>query len=1299
MLGFGCLYSLTAVIAAPWSKTVQAAEFVKADTVRPGAADYVTESGSLSGRANGQKRSVTGWFDYEFDAPEAGWYELLADPQASRSEFIIDGEISFSPRSRSKVGNVWLTAGRHTVRVQRYHWEGFGDLRQITLRRSDDSLAQTMRYTIAGTGRVLSKGDKLRLIIQGGGRRSAADLTLTLHRNRGGDVVTTKDVMIPSGEAPRDIEVGLPLPEEGIFELRFSSGGKPITDDIPPVQVIVVDTAQVPASAAEPKRTLVAEIDCVARAPDYFKGGETRVVAKSFGRYREGGDVGYLQNMNAEKPSWFAYTTSIPRLGNPYIVEIDYPNDSYRTTIAQIRQGPPEIGGNPTHAYVMGVGADTGGEFTLSHRLETLSVLVWPTSRDWRINLITPQNGSRPAASRIRIYELPEGISPMPGRTDGRTYAQWYEEGFSYLSVFGGSNQSAEDLMRGTDQWLRSAAYAGANAVVPTVSVYQMAMYPSRYNTAFCTPETFDAVRLILLYCEKYGMRFAGEFHPEARELMWMEDRGLDDRKNSLRNSKGKFGDQSARFSPVHPVNQTWYLGMLKEFAARYHDSRAFEGVSLRIMRWANPALNNFHSLDWGYDDYTVELFEKETGIDVPVAADDPLRFGKRHSWLVNHEKARWIAWRCDKVTELHRKIVAEVRSVRPDLLVYLDAGDAARAEMGLDLPALAKIDGLVLVQNVGTYGRRKAMLVNQATRDKLVAPGAMDALLNLGAKPSYAIGQAYFEATQKVAPPADLGYPENTPHGWMSGAVEPAGAHSVERWALMLAETDARFLRDGGNAYTLGQPRNREFFRQYRRLPDIAFTAREDARDPVAVWSAEDRDGFWFYAVNREAYDLPISLDLRTNGDVVRVVDDRVESVRFGRLNKVLKPYELMVWRAPHGSRIDAVRVKPPANEVAKVRAQVEWIEALAKRITRTDFPVTIAPDRQAKVKDAATNARTAFNQGRLRAARNYLEHSDLVQLYETLKQYPPQLRDNGTLKTPKTAMDAEALSRLIGQQARIALAEAERVSRSWTGERLLVTEGQTMALRVETDVDGRFILQLGVADGGDFGGKGEVLMDGAVVGTFMGKTGGDVVGRHLAFEAAISLERGAHELTLRRASGGGRLGVQFVELTPLRDPLVAGAWSLHGPIAVDFSGGPAQQNDAVLAAMGRAFPVEEAAEAEWRMLQGDSAYVDFREATGGEFGTIHYARTYLYSPNDYVVRLSYGTDYWARIWLNGELVQDTHTPGGAPVPYGFHRNLPLKKGSNELLFKVASGNDGNGLWAAITNPGNIRASATIVN
>ncbi|OGV70991.1 MAG: hypothetical protein A3K19_05705 [Lentisphaerae bacterium RIFOXYB12_FULL_65_16] len=144
-----------------------------------------------------------------------------------------------------------------------------------------------------------------------------------------------------------------------------------------------------------------------------------------------------------------------------------------------------------------------------------------------------------------------------------------------------------------------------------------------------------------------------------------------------------------------------------------------------------------------------------------------------------------------------------------------------------------AALDGVSVV-NGASYGRRADMRPVQ-TRDQFLAT-MLEPVRDGNGNAAYLIGSTYLEATEVVAPPTALGFPADTKATWTSCVVNPAGRHCLERWAQALAGGDARFLADGGNAYTLGQPLQREFFAEYRRLPDLPFEPCAGLTDPVAV-------------------------------------------------------------------------------------------------------------------------------------------------------------------------------------------------------------------------------------------------------------------------------------------------------------------------------------------------------------------------------------------------------------------------------------------------------------------------------
>lgn len=120
-------------------------------------------------------------------------------------------------------------------------------------------------------------------------------------------------------------------------------------------------------------------------------------------------------------------------------------------------------------------------------------------------------------------------------------------------------------------------------------------------------------------------------------------------------------------FNPLHPTVQEAILGFVAELGERYRKYPAFKGISFNMfgscMLW-------YGSLHAGYDDYTIGLFEAETGIRVPVDPKAPDRFSQRYAFLVHTCRPAWVAWRCRKIRELFGKVHAALSAARADLRV-----------------------------------------------------------------------------------------------------------------------------------------------------------------------------------------------------------------------------------------------------------------------------------------------------------------------------------------------------------------------------------------------------------------------------------------------------------------------------------------------------------------------------------------------------------------------------------------------------------------------------------------------------
>ncbi|MBI5832335.1 MAG: hypothetical protein HZB16_08530 [Armatimonadetes bacterium] len=969
--------------AAPWEKVVGIADFDQFDLSPADAVYAVRKAGELKCEGT----SLNGRVSVRVEVPETGWYELSADPNGGLNDFQIDTQPPLQAGERpkaggerfGKVGNVWLTQGAHTIAVQRRIWWGFWPpLKAIQVRRAGSALGQNLGVAFAhGWGdAVVRRGESLGLTITVAGRQQTGRLRLAL-RAADNTLGTPVDVTLPAVAEPLRLQAKVPCPTEGRFQLLYLDGDQPIPAyDLPPLAVQVLDTRRVARPGGELRRTLVGEVDCAAKAPDYEQSGASTLVEQAGLRYRQSGEVGFLSAQHkGEAESWFAYTLATPEVGRPYQVEIDYPDDAYRTFLIVLREAS-------TEDYPVAGGVDSGGSWACTGAMQTQSLLFWPRTAAPRIVFMPAHNGLRAAAAKVRVYRVDGEIPPLDVPDNGRLFANWYEEGSNFAGFYGGKKGGVVDAVRSADNWAREVAYMGGNLLMPTAAVYQMSLYPSAYNRQFAEPTTPDVLRVLALTCEKYGLRLVPELHPECRELGDPDYAGPagDNVLISKTGARSGYAAHGPMFHPLHPANRAWYLGLVGEMAARYADSPAFAGVSLRQMSWANPSLLNFHSLDWGYDDLAIGLFEREAQVDVPVPPRAADRYTKRYDWLMANARARWIDWRCAKVAELYAALVAQVRTVRPDLKLFSTLFDADR-EAGLDMARLAQIDGLVLINARHAYGRRQRTYAGHLADPEMREELTGSARLTSVPGGAFLFGAGYFEATEKVLKPVSIGLPADTKEKWISGVVNPAGRAYLERYALAMADGDAVLLGDGGNAYTLGQPLLREFLAEYRRLPAERFVPRPDARDPVAVWELARPGDSLFYCVNRESYPVEVALTLAGAGPVRRLVGGAALPVDGGRAKLTVPPFGLLACTAPAGTRLARVETTVPAAERARVAAMAEPLLRL-----------TGLSDAGRRGLDAAlAEYRTCLAEGRLWRARTLWETADLARdVYEPTKVYP---------------------------------------------------------------------------------------------------------------------------------------------------------------------------------------------------------------------------------------------------------------------------------------------------------------------
>jgi hypothetical protein len=992
---------------------------------------------------------IAGAFEYDFSTPKTGWYRIHtiglgagveyflhpAERQTAGGAYffgtsgVLNGKDALTNQPLDKVGNVWIEAGKYTLRLQRYWWTGFPAIRGFVVTESSPVLADSVRPFLPEPAAVYPWASCPPLKVEAGGLSTPQTLTVRFD-DLDGKTLTSQTIHVAASAHPMEYHVPLYCDKQGVFKIHYGDGGRAIDwRELPQLSYEVIDHR--PAVRTAPlELTLLHAIDCVASEPDYSVGGT--VVSKSLaGTYRESGSTGFTRwqrtsaaaRPSLAKPTWFAYTLPITDAQAPYLLQIDYPDDALRTFTITVRENLTRKS-QPTYMYPVSVGIDSGGEFRRSQKIQTASLLFWARSPLPRLVFQTAHDGRRAACARIRIYRADSDLPAASLETDGREVVSWYEEGLNFLSFYGVQEHWRPGaLLEATGRAVSALSHAGYTTFIPTAAIYEFSLYPSRFNSRYSQLDQ-DILRRLLLFGEKYGIGLIAELHPRSDELAWpgsatSTDPALLHSKDGTTNffqPDGKTRNLPPLYNPLHPAVQARYIAMVGELADRYKESPMFRGVSIRLMQHSNPGITNFHSLEWGYDLAAVQQFAADTGVTVPgplldaSTPDDRDDAQARYDWLMANAKKKWIRWRCEQITKFFARIVARVRSTRPDYRVYLNVfargatdtlsgGGADSAEgwrgAGIDPSLLGEIAGLWIINSTHAFGRREADVARtQPLRDELLDPKRLNAFLSPGRSANFMTGANYLEQTEAVLPPQDLGFDAASKHGWTTTPAHPPGRHSLERFAVQLAETDATMLGEGGNGYALGQRPMRDWFAEYRRLPALPFKTVGGATDPVAVRSLVAPAGqptTWFYAVNRERYPVTVQLHLSGAVRVLRPSTGEIINLDRQTMKVTLDAYELRVYTAPANSEIDLVTATVPQADLAQVR---QLTKDLARLTQNPRIPVLSQAERERLSQDAAL-AQTELNAGHLWRARTLPESWPLQSIYRHLETTLPGLRD----------------------------------------------------------------------------------------------------------------------------------------------------------------------------------------------------------------------------------------------------------------------------------------------------------------
>ncbi|WP_377299742.1 family 10 glycosylhydrolase [Rhizobium sp. SGZ-381] len=917
-------------VASPFgAATAQQGSVLSIDPTRPSsywlAADGKRRQPNIpTAGATGLAGFQPGWFEFTFNVPAARWRRLAVTAKPNVAKVELDIDAPPPPPDRMAVTGpmrpgdwVYLTAGQHRLRLITNHWTGIPDVSAIQVLPMDEGQPGAFRILNHEERPSAALGQCAPIRVETGGTGRAAALSVLFRLD--GVFLERRNVPVPAGPSPVRIDVPVPCDRAGdVAATVVMVGGRSnaALQDI--FRYSVFDTRR-----AEPefvRGDLVAEIDATTREPD-FVSGATTVTTGPAGTYRESADRGaYSYLRGSDKtilPAWFAYRVTGLTPGRAYQAVITYPDDAERVFLAAIRDSGPSM-------YPAAVGMETGGPWPVSGTMQQRDVIFWPSSADARLLVFNSYDGRKAAIASVRIYavDLKDTPAPQTSPTDGRELIAWYEEGSNFSALVG--TQSDPDAVHATvDRYLRLARHMGATTVSPSVLVYGAELYPSKFNLQF-NNQRQDVLGAFLLGAQRYGMKVVPELHPRADELLWPPrtpeefDRLmlLSGRNQSgLYDSKGEVR-RPPHFNPLAPEVRRWYREIIGELATRYASSPAFGGIQLRVSQWIDATLNNFDSLDWGYEAVTVRRFLAAAKITPPanldIDSDTPNALTARYRFLTGPQREAWIDWRCRQIRDVLADIVATVQAARPDLVVRLNLSALVEhgekepdrqglRERGLDPWMLRDIKGLEILDGRYRYGARFIEPEwRQEHRTGSLAPGVLSDITAEGQRPRtlktmeyLGVPAALFMRNEQIS------WPPSKREPWVTSASEPAGRLMLARYAELVGLFDVYTVGDGGNAYIFSGDGLKEFSREFAALPRTPFDRVNTGSDVLVL----RKDGEMFYVLNLSP--KPAKVVVRApDAGVVRSLASGEAVLQSGEsFDLDMKAYELRSFRGDRAS------------------------------------------------------------------------------------------------------------------------------------------------------------------------------------------------------------------------------------------------------------------------------------------------------------------------------------------------------------------------------------------------------------
>ncbi len=842
--------------------------------------------------------------------------------------------------------------------------------------------------------------------------KQTPQLVWTINRVKDGKVIKERSG-IESRYLKKDnslvFELNTPSLPRGVYTIKteLKSGSRIIEDRLPEPFVVIgkVPMKSVTGDSFEQGMDLMleSEIDFtdpnspyVSLETDGSKAVDKPLIVERNGlKYRETRPSS--RNRNCVPTSTFYYNIQFEHPGDFYLMELEYPDDMERWMGVSCT---PEYDGYKGFAKTSPA-VFTGGKYPVSNTMRKLRWIHMADPGFCTIAVMSIQKNSAAAASGLKVYHIKGNLPSLQINNEDPAMERMLgvvQENLSFKYTFemrkkpyngyfltqiitrsGATKDSMpiieaclelESLLDTCEKYTQYLRFTGQNLAV--IGFYQ---YIDEKRSPLYGDGTSgkDGIKTFRVPLETRDMAVRVMGQNGINVLANIEF--LKGNSTLFRSSKAKATDvqvgagadtlymvdgngTQGSWNFVHPEVEKTMLNVANDVVEPFKEQNNFLGIfwmSYFGGGW-QPVYHHKKGEDpfaVSYDDTSIELFEKDTGIKVPGKACDPKRFKERYDFLTSEKmKPQWIQWRCEKIREFFGKVLKAIQKQRSNMecvaaLYFYPEHTQAWLKSGLPLreylmewgwdPELYKDGQLWFPQMlhatanyasaIRDYGAYAASWEQNTGKD-------FSNLYSRDTKRSAIIHHAWVEVERSAESIPKLEHWARPHQSTMMGQGSKDIAREIFTQAMIDADPEMLIFGFCDNGLIVGSEQPlREFARVYRSLPldkmNLILNTGFDTN--LAIRAAHLKDDYYVCVMNPGYWPLKASIGLSGASNVVALNNGK--TVQLGTdeaLAFSLPPYGIIAWRMKgNDAAVTKWRIKAlPTSDLMHMQNQIKKVK-----------------------------------------------------------------------------------------------------------------------------------------------------------------------------------------------------------------------------------------------------------------------------------------------------------------------------------------------------------------------------------